>query len=658
MGGYSELGYGLCALELFEKMLSQGMEPCNITYLHALKACSNLQTRPCGWQLHDGIVRSGLDLDVVLASSLVDLYCKCCSLEEARRVFDLLPKRNVVSWGSMIAGYVQQLNCESALELFTQMQQGRVDADPLIFADVLKACGNLKALEQGRLIHQKIKKSAFESDAIVRTALIDFYGKCGSVEEARVVFEQSGQQEEMMWSALLSGYAEHGPSRSTLELYDSMLHEGIRPGKLGLLSILKACGSHDTMGPSRVIHDQIIRAGFDTDLIFGTAIINMCVNLGSLKEAHSVLRALPNPDTISWTAVMLGYAEHGDAAFAVELLEEMHHVGINPDRVTFLCMVKACSSTGALLQGRLVHEKVIKHDFLSDLLIGSALVDMYVKCGSLEDGHKVLDDLPKRTVVAWSALISGYVEDQQGFTALQLLEKMQHESIKPNEVTLLYLLKACASTGVVEAGRWLHDKIMREGMIQDMVLSSVVVEMYAMCGSLEEACCVFDKLLRRDTVSWGAMIAGYAQQGNLLLSAKCLNDLQEQGLKPNAVIFASMLSACNNAGCVEEGWHYLNNMSSHYGVEPGVEHYSCMVDLLGRAGYLKDAARLLESMPTLPNIIGWTSLLTSCKSHGHLDLGGSCFNKAVDLDSFDASSYLLLSSMFSDCKSWESMSDV
>eukprot|EP00250_Pteridium_aquilinum_P017428 c23625_g13_i1 orf=445-1455(-) len=336
----------------------------------------------------------------------------------------------------------------------------------------------------------------------------------------------------------------------------------------------------------------------------------------------------------------------------------MQQAGVTPDTVTFLCMLKACSRTGALAQGRLMHEKIIRFDFFSDLLVGNTLVDMYVKCGSLEDGHKVLDDLPKRTVVAWSALISGYAEDGHGYMALQLFEKMQHESIKPNEVTLLYVLKACASTGVIETGRWIHDEIIREDMMQDMILESVLVDMYGMCGSLEEARDVFNKLPHRDTVSWGAMISGYAQHGNLPLAVKCLNDMQKQGLKPNAVIFASILSTCSNAGLVQEGWHYLNNMYSDYGVEPGVEHYSCMVDLLGRAGFLKDAARLLESMPVLPNIVGWTSLLTSCKRHGNLDLGRSCFSKAVNLDSNDASSYLLLSSMFGDCQSWEHVCDV
>eukprot|EP00250_Pteridium_aquilinum_P017426 c23625_g11_i5 orf=599-1879(+) len=279
IGGYAELGYGFSALELFEKMLRLGMEPCNITYLNTLKACSDVQSLHFGQQVHDSIVRGGLESDIAISSSLVDLYCKCCSLEEARRVFDFLPKRNVISWGAMIGGYVQQLHGASALELFTQMQQEGIDPDTLIYTDILKACGSIKSLEQGRLIHKKINKSGFASDAMVRAALVDFYGKCGSLEEARLVFDQSGKHEEVLWTALLAGFAEQGLARPALELYDSMLQEGIRPNKSILLSMLKVCGLYETMGPSRLIHDQIIRAGLDTDLLFGTVIIDMYVKL-------------------------------------------------------------------------------------------------------------------------------------------------------------------------------------------------------------------------------------------------------------------------------------------------------------------------------------------------------------------------------------------
>ncbi|KAH7331813.1 hypothetical protein KP509_20G051600 [Ceratopteris richardii] len=634
-------------------MLRLGMAPCSITYLNTLQACIDVKSLTFGREVHNAIVKSNMESDIALASCLIDMYCKCCSVVEARRVFDFLPKRNIVSWGSMISGYVQQLHSTSALELFADMQQEGIDPDPLIYCDILKAYGKLKSLEQGKLMHKKIASSGLTVNAMLMTSLIDFYGKCGRMEEAHAVFEQSGKREEMLWSALLTGYVENEQMGAALMLYECMLQKDICPNTLTFLSILRACASLETLVPSRLVHDQIIKAGLNADLVLATVIIDVYVKLSSLGEGCSVLETLPNADTVSWTTLILGYAERGEAGSALELLDKMQQSGVTPDSVSFLCLLKACSSRKTLMLGRLVHDKIIRFDFLSDLLIGNALVDMYVMCGNLEDGHNVLDDLPSRTVVSWSTLISGYVEINDGCTALQLFEKMQHDDIEPNEVTLLYMLKACAITGVLETGKWMHDKVIRKDMMHNMLLGSCVVEMYAVCGSLEEACRVFDLLPFQDAVSWGAMISGYAQNGCFIAAVKCLSEMQQQGLKANAVVFASILTACCNVGFVYEGWRYLMTMHHHFGIEPGVEHYSCMVDLLGRTGYLSDAARLLESMPVLPNIIGWTALLGSCRRHGNMDLAMQCFNNALKLDLIDASSYLLLSSIFNDYQTQE-----
>ena len=570
------------------------------------------------------------------------MYCKCCNLVDAHRVFDQLPNRNVVTWSSIIIGYMHEGLYTTCLQFFTQMQQEDIDPDVIIFSNVLKACSNLKALEQGRIVHKQIKKSGFAIEIALAVDLVEFYGRCRSLEEAHSVFDTMPQRNVMLWAALISVYVGCGEEETAFQLFERMNCDGIDPNMSIFLSMAKACGNLRAITHGRLIHDQILKHDYNKDPVLSTSTIDMYMKCGSLQEAHRVFKTLPNQDVVSWSAIISGYVEHDDATHVMKIYREMQQLGITPDRVTFLCMLKASSNIGSITHGMVIHNEVIQLELESDIMVGNSMVDMYVKCGSLKAAHNVLDRLPVRTVISWSSLIIGYVEHQHGFTALELFERMQQEHVRPNEVTLLYLLKACGSIGAIEIGRRLHDEIIREGFTLDVVLGSAVIDMYAGSGCIKEALSIFELVPCEDCALWSAIMSGYAQQGHYEHVFLCLRIMLKQGVKPNAAIFASILSACSNAGLIVEGWHYFNDMKT-YSLVPSMEHYSCMAYLLGRTGCLNGAIRLIQSMPFSPDVALWTSLLTSCNIHGNYDLGRYCFNKGVNLDMNDASLYVLAS---------------
>jgi pentatricopeptide repeat protein len=511
------------------------------------------------------------------------------------------------------------------------MQQEDIAPDAVVFSNVLKACGYLEALEQGRLVHEQIRRSTTATETALGIDLVEFYGRCRSLKEAHHVFDKVPKRNVMFWAALISAYAGYGVEGTAFQLYERMKGEGIDPNMPIFLSVIKDCGNLGSMIPGRLIHDQILRYEYDKDSILSTGMIDMYMNCGSLDEAHRVFRGLRNQDVVSWSALISGYVEHDDTVQVGKLYKEMQQHGVTPDRVTFLCMLKACISTGSITQAMVIHEDVIRCELESDVMVGNSIVHMYVKFGSLEAAHNVFDRLPVQTVVSWSALIVGHVEHQNGFVALRLFERMEQEHVRPNEVTFLYLLKACGSIGTTEAGRRLHDRIIREGLALDAVLGSAVVDMYASTGSMKESLTIFEKIPFQDCALWTAVISGHAQQGHYEHVLECFQSMQRHDVKLNAGVFASVLSACSNAGLVVEGWHYFHEMKKH-SLVPGVEHYSCMIYLLARMGCLNNAAHLIASMPFSPDVTVWTSLLTSCNTYHSFDIGRYCFDRGIDLD--------------------------
>ncbi|KAH7434379.1 hypothetical protein KP509_06G014700 [Ceratopteris richardii] len=342
----------------------------------------------------------------------------------------------------------------------------------------------------------------------------------------------------------------------------------------------------------------------------------MYAKCGMLDRAQTLFDSLTVHDVISWNALLAGYSHNGYGHKALSCFEQMQSEGFHPDAVTFTCSLKACGIVGDGDKGTAIHDRVRKLGLIeNNIILGNALVDMYAKCGLLQDAHKTLKGLRVKDIVSWNALIAGYAEHGPAQEVLACLEQMELEKISLDAISFVYVLKACGNAGAIDQGQELHAEIARRGLENDSHIGSTLIDMYAKCGLAMDAILVFNNLPVQDVVSWNAIIKGCGMNHNGKKAVEYFEGMQKQGLKPDAVTFPCLLSACSHAKLVAKGKEMFELMPTVHGIRPSLDHYNCMIDILSRAGRIKEALRFIESMPCLPSIDMWTAILSACKEH-------------------------------------------
>ena len=318
-----------------------------------------------------------------------------------------------------------------------------------------------------------------------------------------------------------------------------------------------------------------------------------------------------------------------------------------PNPYIFASLVSACASSAIPNVGKRIHARVVETSVESDVSVGNALVNMYEKCGSLVAARKVFDRMPERDTLSWTAIIAAYANRGDGKHTLQLFEGMIEKGIKPNEVTFVSILPACSKQAALTIGKRIHLFIADSGYETNSAVENALIDMYGKCGSLEASKCMFDKMEgRRDVVSWTTMIAVYAQHGQPKAALKLFDEMQKEKVPPDEVTFVSVLSACSHGGFVKEGCKWWLSMNHNHQITPIVDHYNCMLDLLGRVGKLSDAEDLLSEMPIEPTFVSWMTLLSACKHLVDVERGERAAERAFRLDPHDPAPYVMLSNIY------------
>ena len=353
----------------------------------------------------------------------------------------------------------------------------------------------------------------------------------------------------------------------------------------------------------------------------------MYMKCGSVKDAQKVFDGSIARNVITWGAMISGYVHHGLNEEALLLYSKMQQEGIKPNNITHNSLLMACSRMKVSDRSKPNHDELWRNGLKLDVAQGNTLIDMYAKEGNLSLAHVIFDLLPQRDRVTWNTLIVAYAQHDQGEEALRLFQRMPYEVMDMDKVFYLGVVKACSSIGALEIGKLLHNVIVEISLEANKSMGSSLVDMYVKCNRLGDASITFSSLLKRDVIAWGAMITGHAQYGGFTLALRYFHKMQvEEGMKPNEVIFSSLLSACSHLGFGAEGQKLFKMMQETYGVTPSIEHYNCLVDLFARAGKLDEARDVLITMPYGCNIIGWTSLLEHAKSYGNLELLNACID--------------------------------
>ncbi|XP_058112433.1 pentatricopeptide repeat-containing protein At3g02330, mitochondrial [Magnolia sinica] len=658
ISGYLQNGTYQASVELFLQMREMGMKPDRTTLAVLLKSCSVLEDYELGTQIHGLAVKMDLDANVVTGSSLVDMYAKCKSLDDSHQLFTEMPERNCVSWSAIIAGYIQNDRLMDGLDLFQEMQQAGVQVSQSTYASVFRSCAGLSALNLGRQIHGHALKSNFVSDVIVGTAVLDMYAKSDSMKDARRVFCLLPKRTLQTWNAMVVGYARNNQGLEALMLFQVMQRSNVGVDEISLSGVFSACAGIERYVEGLQVHALAIKTSFESNICVANAVLDMYGKCGALVEAQGVFDKMDQRDAVSWNGIIAAYEQNGCDEQTLFCFDQMLRSGLKPDEFSYGSVLKACAGLQSLGCGMEIHNQIVKSGLGLDSFVGSTLVDMYCKCGVMEDAEKLHDRLEKQTMVSWNAIVSGFSMQKQSEEAQKFFQQMLDMGLKPDNFTYATVLDTCANLATVGLGKQIHAQIIKQELLKDVYISSTLVDMYSKCGNMQDSLLMFEKMPERDFVSWNAMIAGYAQHGLGLEALKMFERMQQENVKPNHATFISVLRACGYMGLFDEGSQFFHSMLRDYGLEPQLEHYSCMVDIVGRSGEVNDALQLIYDMPFEADAVIWRTLLSVCKIHGNVEVAERATSSILQLDPQDSAAYVLLSNVYAEAGRWAEVSEM
>ncbi|XLR38969.1 hypothetical protein HN51_026128 [Arachis hypogaea] len=376
----------------------------------------------------------------------------------------------------------------------------------------------------------------------------------------------------------------------------------------------------------------------------------------SLENAIEVFEQMPKRTVVAWNSLIVGYGLKGDIPSCIQHFRRMYNEGIKPTLTTLSSIVMACSRSARLLEGKFVYGYIIRNNIQPDIFINTSLMDLYFKCGKVRSAEAIFKLIPKTNAVSWNVMISGYMTAGKFFEAYDVFSDMRQAHVEADAITFTSVLAACSQLAALEKGKEVHKLIIERNLEDNVVVMGALLDMYAKCGAVDEAFGIFRILPERDLVSWTSMITAYGSHGRAHEALKLFADMLQRNVKPDRVTFLAILSACSHAGLVDEGCYYFNEMINVYGIMPRVEHYSCLIDLLGRAGRLNEAYEILQRNPSITDDVGLLStLFSACRLHRNLDLGVKIARMLIDKNPDDPSTYIILSNMYASVQNWDEM---
>lgn len=593
--------------------------------LHLLSRGITLSPSQIG-QIHAQLLRTGLCEIPHYRTKLLSLYANHHRFSDAKNLLHSY-RPDLLSFTTLINASSKFNDFKNTLSLFSQMLKNGLCPDAHVLPSIIKACAGLLAGKIGKQVHGFSLVSGLCLDPFVESSLVHFYVKCDELVGAHKLFDNMIAKDVVSWSALAAGYARKG------------------------------------------------------DVVYAKKVFNEVKNLGF------------QPNTVSWNGMIAGFNQSGCFLDAVLMFQQMHKHGFTSDGTSISSVLPAIGDLGYLNSGTQVHGYVIKTGFVVDKCIVSSLIDMYGKCGCALEMSLVLEDMGQVDVGACNALIAGLsrhglvdkalrvFKELQGqgmelnvvswtsviaccsqhgkdIEALELFREMQTAGVKPNSVTIPCLLPACGNIAALMHGKAAHCFSLKRGISGDVYVGSALIDMYANCGKIDLARCCFDKMPARNLVCWNAMLGAYAMHGKAKEAIEFFLWMQRSGQKPDSVSFTSLLSACSQSGLTEEGHQYFDSMSKDHGIEARVEHYACVVSLLGRAGKLEEAYSMIKKMPFEPDACVWGALLSSCRLHHNMSLGEVAADELFELEPMNPGNYILLSNIYASKGKWKEVDKI
>ncbi|CAI0540734.1 unnamed protein product [Linum tenue] len=520
---------------------------------------------------------------------------------------------------------------------------------------VLKACSSPDAIHVGKTLHSHVTHLGFQADVYVQTSLLDMYSKCGDLVSSRKVFDDMSERGVVSWNSMIAAYCRCSLVDEAVSVVNQMRALGLEPSSTTFLVLFPACSS---LLQGLSTQCCAFKMGFlngDDEVPLTNSVMGMLVKHCQTHEARAILEKMQEPSVISWTTVTSGYVETGHVKEAFSVFNQMRRKTISLDYVAFFAIISACGQHGDLLVASTVHSLTIKTGCEGEDAIDNLLVSMYAKCCDLVSARRVFDSSCEKTVFVWTSMISAYQNAGRPADAIELFKRLLQTSVKPDEATLAIILSACADTGTLSLGEEIEEYITTNGLQLDRQVQTSLIHMFCKCGSIEKARTVFDSISeKKDLAAWSSMINGYAIHGMGNEALSLFHDMQNtEGIVPDSLTYTSILLACSHSGLVEDGLKYFKSMQKDFGLEPRIEHYTCLVDLLGRAGRLDLALETTLDFPEKIQGRMWAPFLSACKKHRNDELGELAARKLLEFSTGSTGNYVLMANLYTSQGKWK-----
>ncbi|KAK6943216.1 DYW domain [Dillenia turbinata] len=514
------------------------------------------------------------------------------------------------------------------------------------------------SFKQIKHVHARLLRHGLDQDSYLINLLLRSNFESHNSSYSRLVFHQTREPNIYLYNTMIRGLVSKDCFDEALEFYILMRNENFLPNNFTFPFVLKSCTRISDFQLGLKIHALAVKVGFDYDDYVKTSLVALYAQCGFLEEAYKLFDDITDKNVISWTTIIGGFVKIGKFRDAIESFSKFLEMGLKPDSFTVVRVLSACAHLGDSKSGEWIAKYVRKTGMEKNKFVGTSLVDMYAKLGNMEKARAIFDGMAERDIVSWSAMIMGYASNGHPKEALDLFFLMQRENLRPDRYSMVGVLSACASLGALELGEWACGLMNRAEFLANPVLGTALIDMYAKCGKMALAWGVFKEMKERDIVVWNAMISGLAMNGYTKASFALFGQVEKLGFKPDGNTFMGLLCGCTHAGLVDEGRRYFYAMNRVFSLVPKIEHYGCMVDLLGRAGLLYEAHELIKSMPMEANAIVLGALLSGCRLHRNTQLAEHVLKQLIRLEPWNSGNYVLLSNIYSTNRKWDDAANI
>lgn len=558
----------------------------------------------------------------------------------------------------MLKGYAKFASLDDAVSFLIRMRYDDVAPVVYNFTYLLKVCGDVGEIRRGKEIHGQLIVNGFSLDLFAMTGVVNMYAKCGQIEEAYKMFDRMPERDLVSWNTIVAGFAQNGFAELALDLITRMHEEGRRGDFITIVSILPAVANVGSLRIGKAVHGYAMRAGFDSIVNVSTALVDMYAKCGRVETARLVFDGMKSRNVVSWNSMIAAYVEGGNPEEAMRIFQKMLDQGVEPTNVTIMEALHACADLGDLERGLFVHKLLDQLKLGTDVSMTNSLISMYSKCKKVDIAADIFSKLQGKTLVSWNAMILGYAQNGRVNEALNYFCKMRSKNIKPDSFTMVSVIPALAELSVIRHAKWIHALVIRNCFEKNVFVMTALIDMYAKCGAVGTARALFDMMNERHVTTWNVMIDGYGTHGLGKAAVELFNKMLEGPTKPNDITFLCAISACSHSGLVEEGIHYFTSMKKDYGIQPVMDHYGAMVDLLGRAGRLNEAWDFIQKMPIEPGITVFGAMLGACKIHKNVELGEKAANRLFELDPDEGGYHVLLANIYAAASMWDKLAKV